>query len=288
MARESQRPFQEILQYYGLERFLYRFSRTEHFSRFLLKGALMLRVWEAPETRPTPDIDFLGFVENDVARLEAIVREACQVDVDDDGLHFDTATVVGARIKEDADYEGVRIRFTGFLENARIPMQIDIGFGDSVHPSAQEMSYPTILDFPAPRLRMYPRETVVAEKLEAMIYLGTVNSRMKDFFDIWLLARQFDFTGAELAAAIAKTFENRGTELDAAPVALNSAFTDAQTTKSQWAGFIRRSNLPSAPETLELIREPLREFLLPVLAALAEGREFTRTWLAGGPWRAEP
>jgi len=119
----------------------------------------MLRVWDAPETMPTRDIDLLGFVQNDVEYLEAIVREACTVDVDDDGLNFDAASVASERIKEDADYEGVRIRFTGLLENARIPMQVDIGFGDAVYPSAQETPYPTILDFPAPRLRMYLRET---------------------------------------------------------------------------------------------------------------------------------
>jgi len=286
-ARESQRPFQEVLQYYGLERFLYRFSRTEHCDRFLLKGALMLRVWEAPESRPTRDIDLLGYIDNDVERLEAIVRQVCEVAVTDDGLRFDATTVVGERIKEDAGYEGVRIRFTGFLERARIPMQLDIGFGDVVHPRAQEISYPTILDFPAPHLRMYSRETVVAEKLEAMVYLGSVNSRMKDFFDIWLLARQFDFAGAELAASIAKTFANRETELDADPVALTTAFTTAGTTSNQWSAFIRRSNLDSAPATLEEIREPLRQFLIPVITANAEGRDFTGSWAAGGPWHME-
>lgn len=288
IAKESRRPFQEVLQYYGLERFLYRFSRTEHCSRFLLKGALMLRVWDAPETRPTRDIDLLGFVQNDVEHLVAIIRGVCKVDVDDDGLHFDATTVGGERIKEDADYEGVRIRFRGTLEKARIPMQIDIGFGDAVYPSAQEMSYPTLLDFPAPRLRMYPRETVVAEKLEAMVFLGTVNSRMKDFYDIWLLARQFDFTGAELVTSVAKTFEKRGTELGANPIALTEAFTDAQTTQRQWAAFIRRSNLVDAPATLEEIREPLRQFLIPVVAAVIEGRAFTAIWPAGGPWQTEP
>ncbi len=213
VARESRRPFQEVLQYYGLERFLYRFSRTEHRSHFLLKGALMLRVWAAPETRPTRDIDLLGFVKNDIEYLEAIVREAC---------NFDAASVTGERIKEDADYEGIRIRFTGLLENARIPMQIDIGFGDAVYPAAREISYPTILNCPAPSLRMYPRETVVAEKLEAIVFLGTVNSRMKDFYDIWLLARQFEFSGTDLATAIGKTFEKRGTALDPNPIALTS------------------------------------------------------------------
>jgi len=167
-------------------------------------------------------------------------------------------------------------------------MQIDIGFGDAVYPAAQEMSYPTILDFPAPRLRMYPRETVVAEKLEAMVFLGTVNSRMKDFYDIWLLARQFDFEGTDLATSITKTFERRETDLDANPIALTEAFTNADTTRTQWAAFVRRSNLVDAPRTLEEIREPLRQFLFPVMAAIIEGRDFTGTWPAGGPWHLEP
>ncbi len=167
-------------------------------------------------------------------------------------------------------------------------MQLDIGFGDTVHPAAREMPYPTILNFPAPLLRMYPRETVVAEKLEAMVFLGTVNSRMKDFYDIWLLARQFEFSGTDLAAAIAKTFENRGTALDGDLIALTGAFTNAETTRNQWAAFIRRSNLADAPATLEEIREPLRRFLVPVLDAITKGREFTGIWLAGGPWRTEP
>ena len=198
-ARESRRPFQELFQYYGLERFLYRFSSTEQCKHFLLKGALMLRVWKAPKSRPTRDIDLLGYLHNDLERIEGIARQVCELAVSDDGLRFDAATVVGERIKADAEYEGVRFRFSGFLERARIPLQLDIGFGDVVHPSAQEMSYPTILNFPAPRLHMHPRESVVAEKFEAMVHLGSVNSRMKDFFDIWLLAWQFDFAGAELA-----------------------------------------------------------------------------------------
>jgi hypothetical protein len=284
-AKSRNRPLQEVLQYYGLERFLYRFSRSKHRDRFLLKGALMLRVWDAPESRPTRDIDFLGYVDNEIETLEAIVREICAVDVEDDGLSFDVSTVAGERIKEDADYEGVRIKFTGFLERARIRMQLDIGFGDLVHPSPEEKDYPTILEFPAPRLRTYPRETMVAEKFQAMIYLGTLNSRMKDFFDIWLLAGQFDFSGTELARAIDKTFQNRGTQIDPDPVALTTAFTTAETTQKQWTAFVKRAKLEHAPAILDEIREPLRKFLVPVATALVEGRDFTDRWTAPGPWR---
>ena len=213
------------------------------------------------------------------------MRETCDVGVGDDGLRFDATTVSGERIKEDSEYEGIRLRFTGYLENARIPMRLDVGFGDVVHPGAEDNSYPTILDFPAPHLRMYPRKTVVAEKFEAMVYLCTLNSRMKDFFDIWFLARQFDFAGTELAGAIAKTFENRKTELEANPVALTATFTTAENTSKQWAAFIRRSSIPSAPATIEEIREPLRQLLVPVATAIVEARDFSGRWTAGGPWR---
>jgi hypothetical protein len=283
-GRESRRPFQELLQYYGLERFLYRLSRSEHAERFLLKGALMLRVWGAPGSRPTRDIDLLGFIDNEIATIEAITRDACNIEVDDDGLRFDPATVAGERIKEDADYEGVRIKFVGYLEKARIPMQIDVGFGDVVHPGPEEQDYPTILDLPAPRLRMYPRETVVAEKFEAMVYLGTLNSRFKDFFDIWLLSRSFHFDGADLARAIQKTFKHREAVLSADPVALTAKFTTAENTQKQWAAFVKRVNLESAPATFDEIREPLREFLLPVAGALISGESFSRRWSAPGPW----
>ena len=264
-AKAGSRPFQELLQYYGLERFLYRISQTEHRERFILKGALMLRVWAAPESRPTRDIDMLCYADNSIENLEGLVRSLCNVDVEDDGLVFDASTVAGERIKEDADYEGVRVKFTGFLEKARIPMQLDIGFGDVVHPSAQEEDYPTILEFPGPRLRMYPRETVVAEKFQAMVYLGTLNSRMKDFFDIWLLARHFNFDGVELGGAIAKTFDNRGTPIETEPVALTPVFTDAEDIAKQWAAFLKRAQLAHAPKSFGKLRGLLRAFLLPVL-----------------------
>jgi len=244
----------------------------------------MLQVWGAPNSRPTRDIDLLGFLDNEIESLEAIVKELCEMESVIDGLRFDSTTIVGMRIKEDGDYEGVRIKFTGFLEKSRIPMQLDVGFGDVVHPEAQERDYPTLLDLPAPRLRMYPPETVVAEKLEAIVYLGTLNSRMKDFFDIWFIARQFDFQGVELACAIEKTFKNRKAKLDTEPVALTPEFMASKKSQTMWAAFVRRSMLTGAPETLESIREPLRQFLLPVMAALAQGQAFDAQWTAPGPW----
>ena len=162
-AKATNRPFQELLQFYGLERFLFRFSQTTYRDRFILKGALMLRVWDAPISRPTRDIDLLGFTDNSLETLEEIVCAVCNTDVEDDGVTFAAETVVAVRIKEDADYEGVRVKFNGFLEKARIPMQLDIAFGDVVHPTVVESDYPTLLGMSAPRLRVYPRGQVVGE-----------------------------------------------------------------------------------------------------------------------------
>ncbi len=158
--------------------------------------------------------------------LERVIREVCAADVEADGMEFDPATVKTERIKEDADYEGVRVRFVGLLGKARVAMQIDVGFGDVITPGAQDITYPVLLDFLAPALSGYPRETVVAEKFQAMVYLSTLNSRMKDFYDVWLLARQFAFDGALLAKAIAATFANRETAIDVAPIAFTPKFTE--------------------------------------------------------------
>lgn len=284
-ARASQRPFQELVQHYGLERFLYRLSLSPHRDRFVLKGALMLRVWNSPEARPTRDIDLLGFVSNELDTLGSIVREVCRRGAPDDGVVFDETTVATERIKEGADYAGVRVKFIGRLGTARIPMQVDIGFGDVMHPGSEESDYPTLLDYPAPRLRTYPRETVIAEKFHAMVYLATLNSRMKDFFDIWLLSKQFDFEGARLAEAIAKTFAHRSTPLNADPVCLTEGFMAAEAAEKQWAAFSRRLGVASVPPHLDDLRQPLRRFLLPVASALVAQREIAARWMAPGPWR---
>ena len=180
----------------------------------------------------------------------------------------------------------MRVRFVGLLAKARVTMQIDVGFGDVVTPSAESISYPALLDFPAPELSGYPRETVVAEKFQAMVYLRTMNSRMKDFYDVWLLASQFAFGGKLLAKAIAATFANRGTGIDVAPIAFSPDFTEQSSTLAQWTAF--RNRLPNAqcPEKLSEVVAFLGEFLLPVARACAHGDTFERGWMPGGPWTA--
>lgn len=283
-ARATKRPFQELLQYYAMERFLYRLSKTPHRARFVLKGALMLHVWNAPLARATKDLDFLGRLDNSLESLERVVREVCAADVEPDGMVFDPATVKTERIKEDADYEGVRVRFVGLLGRARVAMQIDVGFGDVVTPGAETITYPVLLGFPAPELSGYPRETVVAEKFQAMVYLRTLNSRMKDFYDVWLLANQFTFDGALLAKAIAATFANRETAIDVAPIAFSPDFTEQASTLVQWTAF--RNKLPNTecPAKLSDVVTFLAEFLLPIARACESGESFHPHWVPGGPW----
>lgn len=284
-AKASGRPFQEVLQYFAMERFLYRLSQSPHAERFILKGALLFNLWGAPSSRPTRDIDLLGRLNNSVDAIVSVIRDVCQLAVEPDGLVLAVDTVAGQTIKEDADYSGVRVTFQASLENARVPMQIDVGFGDTVVPDAAFADYPTILDHAQPRLRAYPRETVVAEKFEAMVKLGQLNSRLKDFFDLWLLSRQFEFDGRLLSEAVTRTFENRKTAMSAVPIALTAAFANDPIKQTQWKGFVRKSRLEIAPADFHVVVEALGQFLGPLAAALATGQEFALTWRPSGPWQ---
>ena len=283
-AKDTNRPFNELRQYFAMERFLYRLSESPHADKFVLKGALMFKAWEAPLSRPTMDIDLLGQTDNSVEAILAVTKDVCLQDVEPDGLAFDAASLQGERITEDADYEGVRVRFQASLGMERVPMQLDIGFGDVVVPSAVVTEYPTLLDLPAPRLNGYSRETAVAEKFEAMVKLGVLNSRLKDFFDIWLLSRQFDFDGSVLAMAITETFSTRGTEIPQHPVALTGALVEDPSKVAQWRGWIRKSKLENVPEDLGEVIGATAAFLGPIADALAAGRSFEGVWKAPGPW----
>lgn len=244
----------------------------------------MFNVWRAPASRPTRDIDLLGYSENSTDSLAEVMRDVCRQGVEADGLEFDADSVAAIAIREDADYEGVRVTFRGALGNARISMQIDVGFGDIVSPGAEATDYPTILDHPAPQLLGYSRESAVAEKFEAMVKLGLLNSRMKDFYDIWLLSQRFDFVGAKLASAIDLTFARRGTTVTAEPTAFSSAFATDPTKAAQWQAFLRKSRLSDAPRDLVTVVAAISEFLSEPAAAVNESRPFKQTWRAPGPW----
>jgi hypothetical protein len=277
-ARESKRPFQELLQYYALERFLYRFGISEHKERFILKGALMLRVWNAPMFRPTKDIDLLGIADNSIENIEMIVRSVCSLPAADDGILFDPESVKGELIKEESKYSGVRVKFVGTLEKAKVPMQIDVGFGDVVFPAPKEAAFPTIFDFEAPRLKMYPQEAVIAEKLHTMVDRGTLNSRMKDFFDIQLLSKQFTFDGETLVSAVKQTFENRNTSLTSSPVIFEDSFSKDENISKQWRAFLNKGMRGIAPDSIEDVMDEIKAFLLPIIEAAAKNAAFKRYW----------
>ena len=282
--------FNVLLTRYAAERLLYRLSISPHSPQFVLKGALLFVVWLPQWHRPTRDLDLLGFGENSVERLTNLFREICQTEVAADGLEFDPASLEVTEIREGQEYGGRRVRLLALLGNARVPVQVDVGFGDSITPGPCEIDYPTLLsDLPAPKLRAYPRETVVAEKLEAMVALGWANSRMKDFYDLLTLAQQFDFTGSLLAAAIHATFQRRKTVLPTAlPPALRvEEFGRSADKITQWQAFLRRNALAEPSEDFAQAVEALQRFLaLPLTAAAAlERNTFSSNWSAGGPWK---
>lgn len=284
-AHATNRPFNELLQHFAMERFLYRLAKSPHSDRFVLKGALMMLVWQVPVSRPTMDIDLLGDVDNDIGTLVEICRAVCRQPVEADGMVFDPATVEGGRIAEDAEYHGVRVRFRANLGTARVLMQLDIGFGDQVVPRPEVVEYPTLLSLPAPRVRGYTRDSVVAEKLHAMVKRGLLNSRMRDFFDIWLLSCQFAFDGAVLAEAIHTTFQRRDNVIPAEPVALSTEFARDELKRKQWQAFVRKSRIDGVPADFAEVVRCVRGFLKPVVEALAAGRAFDSSWVAPGPWR---
>lgn len=242
----------------------------------------MLRVWNSPEIRPTMDIDMLGRTSNEEDAIVSQVRDILAMDVEADGLLFDLDSIHAERITEDADYEGIRIRFLGLLDSARINMQIDIGFGDVVYPEPEESDLPTMLNSPAPRLLCYSRESAIAEKFETMVKLGVLNSRMKDFYDIWLLSRQFDFDGARLSKAIRLTFDKRGTKLPEQIIAFTKSFAEEK--QVQWKAFWRRLQQDHVPESFEEITAMVDRFLSPIVTSISSGNPGPISWIAPGPW----
>ena len=284
LAKARGEDFQATLTRYALERLLYRLSVSRHRNDFTLKGAMLFAAWTGDTHRPTWDVDFLGRGAADVARLEDVFVLVSRVEVEDDGLRF-TGSVRGESIREEQRYGGVRLHTEARLGVARIPIQVDIGFGDAVTPGPVEIDYPTLLDQPSPNLRAYPRETVVAEKLEILVSLGIATSRSKHFYDLWRLAQGFAFAGPLLVEAITATFMRRGTSLpNEAPIALTSEFSRDRAKQTQWRAFVTKSHL-GATLALDTIIDSVAGFLLPPLGVAAANASFEQTWPAGGPWR---
>jgi hypothetical protein len=271
---------------YAIERFLYRLSRSPQGSRFVLKGAMLFTLWSGKPHRPTRDLDLMGRGGDSPEAVGEVIRKVCDVSGEDDGITFDLGDMRITEIREDQEYKGQRVEFAARLGNAVIPVQVDIGFGDAVIPKPKEVEYPTLLGHPAPRLLAYPKEAVISEKLQAMIASDIPNSRMKDFYDIWRLSKDFQFKSEPLIAAITATFDRRNTDMPVkTPLALSAEFCEDPTERQLWAAFIRRGRIEAGGATLATVIEDIRPFLMPPLQAAGSRINIHSTWPAGGPWK---
>jgi predicted nucleotidyltransferase component of viral defense system len=288
-SRKTGEDFQFLFQRYAAERLLYRLGQSTHRAQFVLKGAMLFALWGGSMYRPTRDLDFTGYGPSEVDAIVTTFRDICTFAVPDDGINFHAATLTADPIRDDTEYNGLRVRFRATLGNARIEMQIDIGFGNAIEPGANDVLYPTLLDAPAPNIRAYPHEAVVAEKFHALVILGERNTRMKDFYDLYTLATQFAFDGALLTRAIAATFERRKAKIDSAlPAALAPRFFSDAARAAQWRAYLDRNRLPGAPSDFTQVGEQIQGFLGTIWAALAEGKPLKDNWRPAGPWEAAP
>jgi hypothetical protein len=287
LARERGEDFQVTLSRYGAERLLYRLSQTRHRESFVLKGAMLVGTWTPVPHRATRDVDFLGLGDPSPDRLSDVLREVAVVEGGHDAIVFDPGTVRVEEIREEEEYGGLRLRITADFGGAVVHVQMDVGFGDAVVPAAEWIDYPTLLDLPAPRLRAYTHYTVVSEKLEAIVSLGMLNSRMKDFYDLWMLSMEFGFDGELLSQAVRATFERRRTEIPTeTPPALQDVFAADAEKQRQWKAFVSRGQLRQSDVALDAVIRDVRGLVIPVLEALAEHRPFKHKWKPNGPWIA--
>jgi len=278
-----------VLARYATERLLYRLSRSPHNRRFVLKGGLLLLVWLGETIRPTRDVDLLGYGNLDAGALATTFGEICTWNVEPDALEFDVDSIRVVAIRAEDPYGGQRVTLRAHLGPARLRVQVDVGAGDAVTPEPEWLEYPSLLDLPRPRLRAYRPETTIAEKVHAMVSLGSKNSRMRDFFDINALAGAQSFDGVILAHAIRTTFDRRGTQIpEEPPIALTPAFVNVEGKRAQWAGFLRRSRPKGAPADLQSVIDGIAAFVVPVLSSAGSSEPFTATWPPGGPWTPTP
>ena len=285
VSRHRGEDFNFVLTRYCLERFLYRLVVSTFQDRFILKGALLFSAWLDQPHRPTRDIDLAGNGDFSTEYLTTVFQEICLVAVPDDGVAFDPESVEVTEIREEQTYGGQRVTITAHLGQARTVMQVDIGYGDVITPEAVGITIPALLDFPAPHIRAYPPETTIAEKLETIVSLGMLNSRMKDFFDLWTMNIHLSFEGTVLVKAIRATFERRSTPLpEELPVALRESFYSNKDKTTQWNAFVYRIGIIEQTPALPELIQNLSLFLWPLLRAASANRTFDKTWSPEGPW----
>jgi len=284
LSKQKKVDFNNLVTRYISDRFLYRLSQSKYQEKFVLKGATLFKCWQGELHRPTKDLDFLAYGNNEISELTQQLKAVCEIQCED-GVQFHPESMKGEKIKEDQEYEGVRIHINYKLASIQGRIQIDIGFGDIITPRASEVEIPTFLDLPAPHLRIYPRETVVAEKFQAMVHLGISNSRMKDFYDLLFLAKNFEFKGSILKEAIEATFNRRKTSIsEEIPLALTKEFTQDIAKEKAWQGFLNKNKLELENPTLSEIIEELKRFLIPPYLAISKNEVFEKTWRADQKW----
>lgn len=272
-------------QRYAMERFLYRLGKSPYRERFVLKGATLFAMWGGSKYRPTRDLDFTGYGSSETKDVLAAMRAICAEPDAVGELRFDAETLAAVPIREDSYYDGLRVTLVAWLGEQRIPLQIDIGFGNAIEPRAVDSEFPVLLGDPAPNIRAYPYQAVVAEKFHAMVVLGERNSRMKDFYDLYVLASQFEFDGAVLVRAVTATFERRNLKVTPAlPAALTTRFYADAARGGQWRAYLSGKGLPGAPADFAAVGELLLAFLAPIWARLSVGDAVVWKWPAGGPW----
>ncbi len=279
---------QMMLERFALQSLLYRLSKSDHVERFVLKGAQLMLLWIGETVRPTRDADLLGLGDLSDDSLVRIFQELCSVDVEPDGMAYLPEPVQVTAIRTRNAHGGRSILLEARLGNARLHLQVDIGIGDAITPDPTWAELPRLLDLPSSRLLCYPPETSIAEKLETMVSLGLLNSRLRDYFDIFILAERKAFDGAVLTEAVRRTFERRGTSIpDDLPPGLSAEFADEPGKQTQWVNFHRKLSEPAVPEDLARIVEMIASFAGPVLHAARDDDPFDRAWPAGGSWKRE-
>ena len=286
IARAEGIDFDALLLRYFQERFLYRLAISEFSEHLVLKGGLLLICLKMPVSRPTKDIDFLAEqVKNEPAEIERIFRTIAEISCDD-GVRFIPSSITSERIKEDADYEGIRLKIDATLGQARKRLQMDIGFGDIIIPGANLMEFPTLLEEKPPKLKAYSIESIISEKFEAMVKLAMANSRMKDFYDVYSLSLKYNFQGSRLKKAIESTFQRRKTPLPDNPLVFRSDFHKDKRRQRQWVAFLRKSRLSDVNQKFNQIMGRITVFLKPIVASIKDKTRMDKLWNpTAGCWK---
>ena len=285
IATERKLDYRFILIRYAHERFLYRLSVSPYAKQFVLKGGNLFVIWQNGRNfRPTVDSDMVCFGNAEPEHLREVFRRVCQMEgIPNDGMAFDPNSIEISSIREETEYGGIRVVFLAHLARARVDLQFDIGIGDAITPSPKLTDFPVLLDGPIPRLKAYPMATAIAEKAEAMVSRGFDNSRMKDFYDIWLLTELFDHEYSSLRLAVCKTFERRGTAIPTIlPDCFSEEFMQMPMKQTQWNAFVRKNRLPEKPENFTIAVSRIKDFLTPVFFPPAET---PAKWMAAQGWK---